>query len=673
MTVSSLATPAGVTARLLAAASARDAAAALHRVACDMLGASASAILRADPASGAWQVESAAGHAAPRLGARVPLERCAALAEEAVAAGVPLRLDDPAARAPDLAALAGGGAAAVVGLEGGLLLLARADGQPVDLEMAACLGEAFTLARDRARTAEALAAQRDLAAVMDAVTRSLAIPIALPQALAVLCRGVVHLVDARRVDVWLHDRRARELTRAATSDAAGAPPTAIATADAASAIASALRHETASLTRLEAAGTAGTLFVPLRGRRRALGVLVAHGVEPGSGGEADLVARADAIGSQTSAILENAQLLDDVLRSRRELENVFDALVDLVAVTDARGRIVEANRPFSARAGLPREALIDQPLSACLGAELSSWVDAQCATAPAGPGSARTVVDDGRLGGRFAVTMTALEGVDRARNGYVLVARDITAETRLEADRLALERRLAQSEKLLALGQFVAGVAHELNNPLQGVLGHLELLRAQPHLADRLRRDLTLVYREADRAARIVRDLLVFAGSGRLRVRPFAVNALVTRTLRLRARAHRAARIEVARDLAGGLPRLKGDGLLLQQALLNLVLNAEQAMHGAGRLAIRTAAAGGLVTIAVEDSGPGLSPDTAAHVFEPFFTTKEVGQGTGLGLAIAYGVVRAHGGTIEAANAEAGGARFTIALPAEGRALKAEG
>jgi signal transduction histidine kinase len=253
--------------------------------------------------------------------------------------------------------------------------------------------------------------------------------------------------------------------------------------------------------------------------------------------------------------------------------------------------------------------------------------------------------------------------VDRRPTGVVLVLRDITVETRLEVERAALERRLAHSEKLLALGQFVAGVAHELNNPLQGVLGHLELLRAQPGVPAQLRRDLTLVYREADRAARIVRDLLVFAGSGRLRVRPLAVNALVTRVLRLRARAQRAARIEATRDLAEGLPRLKGDGLLLQQALLNLVLNAEQAMSGPGHLVVRTATADGVVTIAVEDSGPGLPTEVAARIFEPFFTTKDVGQGTGLGLAIAYGVVRAHGGTIDAANIGASGARFTLSLP----------
>ena len=126
--------------------------------------------------------------------------------------------------------------------------------------------------------------------------------------------------------------------------------------------------------------------------------------------------------------------------------------------------------------------------------------------------------------------------------GIVFVARDVTVEARLEAERALLERRLGQSEKLLALGQFVAGVAHELNNPLQGVLGHLELLRASPALPVALRRDLTIVYREAERAARVVRNLLLFAGSGQLRRRPLTINAVVARALQLRAGAHKAAR-----------------------------------------------------------------------------------------------------------------------------------
>src|SRR5262249_40675422 len=157
-------------------------------------------------------------------------------------------------------------------------------------------------------------------------------------------------------------------------------------------------------------------------------------------------------------------------------------------------------------------------------------------------------------------------------SGAVLVARDVTPHAKLEAERAELRNKLVQSEKLAALGQFVAGIAHELNNPLQGVLGHLELLRATGAFPKPLRRDLHRIYREAERAAKIVRNLLVFAGSRRLARRPTSINAVLTRVLAFRTPGLKAGNIEVQRHIDEGMPRVKGDGLLLQQALLNIIL-----------------------------------------------------------------------------------------------------
>jgi signal transduction histidine kinase len=234
-----------------------------------------------------------------------------------------------------------------------------------------------------------------------------------------------------------------------------------------------------------------------------------------------------------------------------------------------------------------------------------------------------------------------------------------------------LRKRLAQSEKLAALGQFVAGTAHELNNPLQAVLGHLELIQRSGRLTPDLARDVRWVYREADRAARIVRDLLVFAGSRKPRLRLLQMNAVLTRVLRLRRRAMKAAGIEVVRKLDERLPRIRGDSLLLQQALLNVVTNAEQALAGAPtrRIEVATIAKAGAVTLTVRDTGAGIAPDVLPRIFEPFFTTKDVGQGTGLGLAIAYGAIQEHGGTIVAANHPEGGAVITLTLPTAGKVV----
>jgi two-component system NtrC family sensor kinase len=176
------------------------------------------------------------------------------------------------------------------------------------------------------------------------------------------------------------------------------------------------------------------------------------------------------------------------------------------------------------------------------------------------------------------------------------------------------------------------------------------------------------VYREADRAAKIVRNLLVFAGSRRLVRRPVSLNRLLQRVVRLRQSACRAQNIEIVRHYDDALPRVKSDPLLLHQAFLNVVMNAEQAITAAGRpgrIDITTAAVGdgGRIVATVRDSGDGIPPEALPRIFEPFYTTKEVGKGTGLGLAIAYGIVQDHGGQIAAANHPDGGAVFTVELP----------
>src|SRR5438552_17591722 len=157
------------------------------------------------------------------------------------------------------------------------------------------------------------------------------------------------------------------------------------------------------------------------------------------------------------------------------------------------------------------------------------------------------------------VTITDLLNNDRQHVGSVVVLRDLTPHTRLEVEREALRKRLTQAEKLAALGQFVAGIAHELNNPLQGVLGHLELLRTTGAFPKQLRREVQTIYREAERAAKIVKNLLVFAGSRRLARRSVSVNAILQKVLALRTAAHRAVRIEVVRHYDEKLPHEQSD------------------------------------------------------------------------------------------------------------------
>ena len=233
----------------------------------------------------------------------------------------------------------------------------------------------------------------------------------------------------------------------------------------------------------------------------------------------------------------------------------------------------------------------------------------------------------------------------------------------------SLRSRLLQSEKLAALGHFVAGVAHELNNPLQSVLGHLELLRATGAFPDTIRQEIRRIYRDADRAARIVSE-----PDGVCRIRPSAATQGEPERDRaegaraVRKAACRAREIEVVRHYDQQLPRIQADPLLLHQVFLNVMMNAEQAVGSAdrpGRIEITTThrARRRLGVVTLRDNGPGLSDETLPRIFEPFYTTKDVGQGVGLGLALAYGIVQEHGGRISAANHPDGGAVFTVELP----------
>jgi len=401
-----------------------------------------------------------------------------------------------------------------------------------------------------------------------------------------------------------------------------------------------------------------------------LGTLEIAGVRIQVGDEIDLLDRLEELARQLSAAIENVQLLEDVLRSRRELESTFNSLADLVVVSDGNLRITHANQAFASRLGRRAADLISRPLSDFFSADVSAWVERL------GPGGEKPgagyesrELEDPVLGGTFIFTVSALLGRQDERIGTVVVARDVTDQARLEAERSELRDRLTQSEKLAALGQFVAGIAHELNNPLQGVMGHVELILKDSSLASpHVKRDLKLVFREADRAAKIVRNLLVFAGSRRITRRRLNANHVVTRVLALRATACAAAGIELVTDLAPKLSRVAGDALLLQQALLNIVVNAEQALAASPaprRLALKTRMSGRRwIAIQISDNGPGLAPEALPRLFEPFFTTKEVGQGTGLGLAIAYGIVQEHEGRLVAANNPDRGAIFTIELPA---------
>ncbi|MHB1295121.1 MAG: ATP-binding protein [Anaerolineae bacterium] len=234
-------------------------------------------------------------------------------------------------------------------------------------------------------------------------------------------------------------------------------------------------------------------------------------------------------------------------------------------------------------------------------------------------------------------------------------------------DLKATQEQLIQSEKLSAIGQLIAGVAHELNNPLTAVMGYAQLLQTSESLDESIVRDLGKIYAQAQRAARIVQNLLTFARQHRA-VREFVdINEVLDRTLELRAYQLRVENIEVVTELSEEILGTLVDPNQLQQVFLNLINNAQDAMsecRGSGRLVVSTERMGDKILVRFKDDGPGLAPKVQRHLFEPFFTTKEVGRGTGLGLSICFGIVSQHAGRIWAESELGKGATFVVELPA---------
>jgi PAS domain S-box-containing protein len=651
----------------------------LHQYAIDATGGATTLLFEGNVGSAGLRATSGFGLDTLPIGAWAFAPRESRLVNEALAARAPRLVAYADHDAPDLAHRLARPAVLLIPLvrgedRVGLLAIGFDSPPPADIieRGAVDVADAFLTALELARLRQRDQVQQDLRELMTQFAESLSATLNLAAGLDVFCHRAKELFGADRASVWIHDRRSRHLALRASSDSAhAARGVRVSTEDDQAPAAIAMRRARSEIVRTTVDDAVTSMVtVPLRGCRRALGTIVFEGVRVETGGEIELLERADELGRQLSATVENMQLLDEVLRSRRELENTFDSIAHLVVVSDRRGRIVHVNEAFANRVGRRREQLLDRPLVDFIGSELHAWLAKHEAAVvrPDGQAAPTCELVDPVLNGPFMFTVTDLLNQEHERVGAVLVARDLTPQNKLEAEREELRKRLTQSEKLAALGQFVAGIAHELNNPLQGVLGHLELLRATGAFPKQLRREVQTIYREADRAAKIVRNLLVFAGSWPVARRAVSLNAVLQKVVALRTAACRAADIELVRHYDDKLPRVKSDPLLLHQVFLNMVMNAEHAIAATGRggrieIATAVSPSGDRVVATVRDTGTGLAPDVVSHIFEPFYTTKEVGKGTGLGLAIAYGIVQDHGGDITAANHPDGGAVFTVELP----------
>jgi len=365
------------------------------------------------------------------------------------------------------------------------------------------------------------------------------------------------------------------------------------------------------------------------------------------------------VASQTRSLMDS---LAATAAAERNLRLVMDAVPDAIVVVDHAGRILEANEPARGMGATPgttqRPTLFDS-----VNPDALALVQERLAAAFRGDVQRLEVPlirADGSHGIAALLYAPVREGSAITR--VLILARDVTDQRRSES-------QYQQAEKLAALGQVVSGVAHEINNPAAIISGF-----AQTLLLDDLKpehRDmLQMMYDEATRIGRITASLLAFARAGGKQRALVDLNDIARRTFALRSYHLSTLNITVALDLDPGEPKIWADGSELQQLLLNLLINAEQALVTVDpprTIAVRSRADERDARLEIADSGPGIPTELRTRIFDPFFTTKPEGVGTGLGLSICYGVARDHGGRIWVESEPGGGARFCVTLPRDQR------
>ncbi len=410
---------------------------------------------------------------------------------------------------------------------------------------------------------------------------------------------------------------------------------------------------------------ARTAVAPLRAHGMTLGAMAvaARRDRPFSTQDLWLIST---VAMQAAVVLTNSRFFSLLRRGKEEWETTFDALSEGIALVDGAGRITRANRALALLAGVPLASLVGRSFVASLFTE-SDAAEELIAGARLGQSRIPVLLPSEKLHRTLRLAGAPLPEHEGTA-AVVVMVEDVT-------DQRALEAQLIQNEKMAAVGQLVSGVAHELNNPLTSIAGLSELLLEQERVAPDAREHLQVIHEQADRAGRIVANLLTFARKGTPEQAVVNLEDVAQRTTLLIQAELRLRGITLERA-SGDRPTVRGDRYELQQVLLNLLTNAVHALSGVPattdrRILVATGREGDRAFVRVTDTGQGIPAALASRIFTPFFTTKDPGQGTGLGLSISYGIVESHGGKLSYAPADGGGATFTIHLPAHDAAERA--
>src|SRR3989441_1204510 len=403
---------------------------------------------------------------------------------------------------------------------------------------------------------------------------------------------------------------------------------------------------------------AAAAAVPLRSHGIVIGTLIITDPREGVFVPED-IRLLSTLATHAAVVIANARFFEMVRRAKEQWETAFDALSEGIAVVDDAGRVQRSNRALAGLLGTPLQSVVGTPLGEALLGKPNALQELLAATRR-GDRPAPLVARSERLRRAVRINAARIPGA-ATEQSIVVMVEDVTEQQ-------ALETRLVQSEKLAAVGQLVSGVAHELNNPLTSIAGLSEFLLEQKELGKKDRGHLQVIQEQAERAGRIVRNLLTFARKGSGEQLPVDLNDVIRRTLSLTSYDMKLNDITVTRELSGALPEVMGDRHGLQQVVLNLITNAAQAVAENPRERAREITVStwfdGHVHLRVADTGPGIPDEIVQSVFTPFFTTKEPGKGTGLGLSITYSIVESHGGQISLEpRTSRGGAAFRVDLP----------
>jgi len=407
--------------------------------------------------------------------------------------------------------------------------------------------------------------------------------------------------------------------------------------------------------------SSAAILAPLIAKEQAIGVLICSDDSRTRQFSREEISRAETLAHQAAIALENARLFQVVSRSQKEWESTFDGMQDSVSVHDLSGKVIRANVALARRLKTTPQKMIGKTCSelyAGSGRNAGPCVHLDSLHAE---GLIVEEVELSSMGGTFQISVSPWYDKNNRLVGAIHVAKDVSHEK-------LLQQQLIQSEKLSAIGELISGIAHELNNPLTGVMGYSQLLQLRDNIDDRAKESLLKINNLALRCQKIVQNLLSFARKQKPERTLSNVNDILERTIELRNYELSVNNIEIVLKLDGNLPQTIADAHQLQQIFLNVITNAEHAMleaHGRGQLSItsRTDPRKNRIIVEICDDGPGIPEEHLNRIFDPFFTTKEVGKGTGLGLSLSYGIIKEHGGDIFASSWPGGGAAFIIELP----------